>query len=107
MPFGQLVIGPAGSGKTTFCHGMQQFLTLLGRKAVVVNLDPANGSLPYDCAVDLADLVSLDQVMQNLGLGPNGGKFSFSAFASWTALLACAVLCLGSSFQEKELLPKY
>lgn len=79
MPFGQLVIGPAGSGKTTFCHGMQQFLTLLGRKAVVVNLDPANGSLPYDCAVDLADLVALDQVMQNLGLGPNGGKLLLKA----------------------------
>ena len=73
MPFGQLVIGPPGSGKTTYCNGMQQFLSLLGRKAVVVNLDPANDRLPYECAVDLADLVSLEEVMSTMHLGPNGG----------------------------------
>lgn len=73
MPFGQLVIGPAGSGKTTYCNGMQQYLTLLGRKTVVVNLDPANDALPYDCAVDISELVTLAEVQQNLGLGPNGG----------------------------------
>ena len=73
MPFGQLVIGPAGSGKTTYCNGMQQYLTLLGRKTVVVNLDPANDALPYDCAVDISELVSLAEVQENLGLGPNGG----------------------------------
>ena len=31
--FAQLVVGPPGAGKTTFCHGMQQFLTALGRYA--------------------------------------------------------------------------
>eukprot|EP00775_Hariotina_reticulata_P006624 gene6624-6852_t len=30
MPFGQLVIGPPGSGKTTYCHGLHQYLTALG-----------------------------------------------------------------------------
>ena len=30
--FGQLVIGPPGSGKTTYCNGMQQYLLSLGRK---------------------------------------------------------------------------
>lgn len=73
MPFGQLVIGPAGSGKTTYCNGMQQYLTLTGRKTVVINLDPANESLPYDCDVDISELVSLAEVQENLKLGPNGG----------------------------------
>lgn len=73
MPFGQLVIGPAGSGKTTYCNGMQQYLSLTGRKTVVVNLDPANDALPYDCAVDVSELVSLAEVQDNLKLGPNGG----------------------------------
>lgn len=73
MPFGQLVIGPAGSGKTTYCNGMQQYLSLTGRKTVVVNLDPANDALPYDCAVDISELVSLAEVQDNLKLGPNGG----------------------------------
>ncbi len=36
------VLGPPGSGKTTFCNGMSQFLGAVGRKASVVNLDPAN-----------------------------------------------------------------
>lgn len=73
MPFGQLVIGPPGSGKTTFCNGMQQFLQLLGRKVAVVNLDPANDRLPYECAVDVRDLISLEEVQEQEQLGPNGG----------------------------------
>jgi hypothetical protein len=32
MPFGQLVIGPPGSGKTTYCNGVSQYLRALGRK---------------------------------------------------------------------------
>ena len=73
MSFGQLVIGPAGCGKTTYCNGMQQYLRLIGRTVSVINLDPANDSLPYDCAVDISDLVSLEQVMSQFDLGPNGG----------------------------------
>ncbi|XP_018612581.2 GPN-loop GTPase 2 [Scleropages formosus] len=71
--FGQVVIGPPGSGKTTYCQAMQEFLEKLGRKVVVVNLDPANEGLPCACAVDVAELVTLDDVMEGLKLGPNGG----------------------------------
>lgn len=71
--FGQVVIGPPGSGKTTYCKGMQEFLRYLGRKVVVVNMDPANEGLPYPCAVDISELVTLDDVMDSLKLGPNGG----------------------------------
>lgn len=73
LGFGQVVIGPPGSGKTTYCQGMQEFLSHLGRKVVVVNLDPANEGLPYSCAVDISELVTLDDVMDGLKLGPNGG----------------------------------
>lgn len=52
---------------------MQEFLTHLGRKVVVVNMDPANEGLPYSCAVDISELVTLDDVMDGLKLGPNGG----------------------------------
>lgn len=71
--FAQLVVGPPGAGKTTFCHGMQQFLTALGRKVSIVNVDPANDHVPYDCAVDTRDLVDLNEVMERYQLGPNGG----------------------------------
>ncbi|CAI0464556.1 unnamed protein product [Linum tenue] len=73
MVFGQVVIGPPGSGKTTYCNGMSQFLRLIGRKVAVINLDPANDSLPYDCAVNIEDLIKLSDVMAEHSLGPNGG----------------------------------
>ncbi|XP_074574272.1 GPN-loop GTPase QQT1 [Curcuma longa] len=73
MGFGQVVIGPPGSGKTTYCNGMSQFLKLIGRKVAVVNLDPANDSLPYECAVNIEDLIKLSDVMSEHSLGPNGG----------------------------------
>ncbi|KAL7518351.1 hypothetical protein ACHAWX_003193 [Stephanocyclus meneghinianus] len=125
--YGQIVIGAPGSGKTTYCNGMQQYLRLLGRDCWVVNLDPANEvpcttlndnvdhdendgdshdnakvkrldkasteqveqqqeqqqeeqeetnnpQLPYETILDVTqDIISLDSVMSNLHLGPNGG----------------------------------
>ena len=60
--FGQVVIGPPGSGKTTYCSGMLQFLTGIGRKVAVVNMDPANDTLPYEYKVDISDLITLKEV---------------------------------------------
>ena len=73
MPFGQLIIGSPGAGKTTYCDGLHQFLTALKRPISIVNLDPANGKrLPYPCAINIADLITVKDVMEELGLGPNG-----------------------------------
>ena len=71
--FGQIVIGPPGSGKTTYCHGVQQFMKAIGRDCCVINLDPANEYIPYDCEIDVSELVTVEDVMKNLSLGPNGG----------------------------------
>ncbi|XP_029929281.1 LOW QUALITY PROTEIN: GPN-loop GTPase 2 [Myripristis murdjan] len=74
LRFGQVVIGPPGSGKTTYCQAMHEFLSHLGAaRWSVVNMDPANEGLPYPCAVDISELVHLDDVMEGLKLGPNGG----------------------------------
>ncbi|RUS80609.1 hypothetical protein EGW08_011619 [Elysia chlorotica] len=73
MPYGQIVVGPPGSGKTTYCAGMAQLLTTLGRDVAVINMDPANDILPYTCDVDISDLISVEDVMSHLHLGPNGG----------------------------------
>ena len=43
------------------------------RKTAVVNLDPANDHIPYPCAIDISDLITLEDSMETLGLGPNGG----------------------------------
>lgn len=73
MPFAQLVIGPPGSGKSTYCDGMHQMLNALNRKTHVVNLDPANDHTSYESALDVRDLVQLDEIMEAEELGPNGG----------------------------------
>ena len=54
--WGQLVIGPPGSGKSTYCAAMRASLAASGRKVVIVNLDPANEQC--ECDVDIRDLVS-------------------------------------------------
>ena len=72
MVFGQVLIGPPGSGKTTYCAGMRQYLQSLGRKVAVVNLDPANDKLPYPVAIDIMDIVVLDSAARMHALGPNG-----------------------------------
>lgn len=73
MPFAQLVIGPPGSGKSTYCDGMLQFMTAIERKCSVVNLDPANDQTTYPCALDVRDLVTIEEAMEQEELGPNGG----------------------------------
>lgn len=52
---------------------MQQFLNALGRTTSIVNLDPANDHTSYKPALDIRDLVSLDEIMESEDLGPNGG----------------------------------
>ena len=71
--YGQIVIGPPGSGKSTYCHGMYQFMSAIGRKLCIINLDPANDRLPYPCELDIRDYISLEEIMEELDLGPNGG----------------------------------
>jgi GPN-loop GTPase len=72
MPYGQIVVGPPGAGKSTYCAGLQQFFTATGRKAVVFNMDPANDALPYTAAVSIRDLVKSEDVALEHKLGPNG-----------------------------------
>lgn len=72
-PFGQIVIGPPGAGKSTFCNGMNQFLNAIGRHSYIINLDPANDRLPYDVRIDVRDFITLEEIMEQHVLGPNGG----------------------------------
>lgn len=71
LGFGQAVIGPPGSGKTTYVRAMHALLTSMGRPVSIINLDPAGEDEP-GAAVSLRDLLALSEVMSELHLGPNG-----------------------------------
>jgi GPN-loop GTPase len=43
------------------------------RSCFYVNLDPAASDFSYEPDLDIKDLISLDDVMEELSLGPNGG----------------------------------
>lgn len=72
--FGVLVTGPAGAGKTTFCAALITHLQHTRRSAFYVNLDPAATTFAYTPDLDIRDLISLEDVMEEpMSLGPNGG----------------------------------
>ncbi|ODQ63176.1 GPN-loop GTPase 3 [Nadsonia fulvescens var. elongata DSM 6958] len=70
---GILVMGPAGAGKSTFCNSLISYIQSVGRQAHIVNLDPAAEPSEYEFTVDIRDLISLEDVMEEMSLGPNGG----------------------------------
>lgn len=66
-------MGPAGAGKTTFCSALISHLRANRRSAIYINLDPAATSFVYEPDIDIKELISLEDVMEEMGLGPNGG----------------------------------
>eukprot|EP00095_Tigriopus_kingsejongensis_P004475 maker-scaffold168_size293125-snap-gene-1.74 protein:Tk04475 transcript:maker-scaffold168_size293125-snap-gene-1.74-mRNA-1 annotation:"hypothetical protein KGM_08614" len=76
MPrYGQVVLGPAGSGKSHYCSRLVESVNVRGRSMHVVNLDPAAEHFDYAPLADIRDLIQLDDVMEDgeLKFGPNGG----------------------------------
>ncbi|OTA58426.1 hypothetical protein K449DRAFT_436797 [Hypoxylon sp. EC38] len=71
--FGVMVMGPAGAGKSTFCASLITHLQLNRRSCFYVNLDPAAESFEHTPDLDIKELISLEDVMEEMGLGPNGG----------------------------------
>ncbi|KAL1595022.1 hypothetical protein SLS60_009707 [Paraconiothyrium brasiliense] len=71
--YGTLVMGPAGAGKSTFCASLIQHLQNNKRPCFYVNLDPAAEDFAFEPDLDIKDLISLEDVMDEMSLGPNGG----------------------------------
>ncbi|CAI9762564.1 unnamed protein product [Fraxinus pennsylvanica] len=68
-----IVVGMAGSGKTTFLHRLVSHTMASNIQGYVINLDPAVLSLPYGANIDIRDTVRYKEVMKQFNLGPNGG----------------------------------
>jgi len=69
-----IVLGTAGSGKTTFTQRYSSWLRekFAPMRSCEVNLDPGVIDLPYTPAYDIRDLVFVSELMRREGLGPNG-----------------------------------
>lgn len=78
--YGQLVIGPPGSGKTTYCGEALKFYRELGRHVCVVNLDPANENMAYEPVINVMELITVEDCMEHLQLGPNGALMHCAEF---------------------------
>lgn len=101
--YGQLIMGPAGAGKSTYCNALQQHCENAGRTVHIANLDPAaevfnytasigsNSFINFICiflfytilvsirncfisiyCLDIRELITVDDVMEEFGFGPNG-----------------------------------
>ncbi|KAL1201781.1 GPN-loop GTPase QQT2 [Cardamine amara subsp. amara] len=78
-----IVVGMAGSGKTSFLHRLVCHTFDSNSRGYVVNLDPAVMSLPFAANIDIRDTVNYKEVMKQYSLGPNGGILtSLNLFAT-------------------------
>ena len=91
MPlYGAVVVGPPGAGKSTFCAGLCRYLSLAERPCALINLDPAcEGEGLTKFAIDVRDFVSVDAVMKEQKLGPNGA-LRYCLEQLWRAAVAQA-----------------
>lgn len=68
-----IVLGMAGSGKTTFVKKLSEYLTSKQSSPYIVNLDPAVHEMPYKPNIDIRDSIDYKKIMKSYSLGPNGG----------------------------------
>jgi GPN-loop GTPase len=71
----------------------------IGRECSVVNLDPANDRTNYPCALDIRNLVTLEEIMADDSLGPNGGVlYAFEELENNMEWLEEGLKVLGDSY---------
>lgn len=71
-PYAVYIVGPPGAGKSTLCHALHQYLNTIPVDHSLYNLDPANEGLNYPCDFDIRSVLTVEQVMREERLGPNG-----------------------------------
>jgi len=70
--------GTAGSGKSTLTSVLKKWYQEREAETIILNLDPGALKLPYEPDVDIRDYVSLQHIMEEYGLGPNGALVAAS-----------------------------
>ncbi|VUZ98069.1 GPN-loop GTPase, putative [Plasmodium vivax] len=73
LPTVIIVIGMAGSGKTTYVGSLYNYLKVEKKKKVyTMNLDPAVKYVQYPVNIDIRDSIKYHEIMKEYKLGPNG-----------------------------------
>ncbi|MEM3577095.1 MAG: ATP/GTP-binding protein [Candidatus Bathyarchaeia archaeon] len=70
--FTVFIIGTAGSGKSMLTASFSEWLRMAKQDVAIVNLDPGALTLPYTPDVDVRDYISIESLMEQYELGPNG-----------------------------------
>lgn len=67
-----IILGMAGSGKSSLCNKLVSHLFGKNTPPYVINCDPACLTVDYLCNIDIRDSIHYKNVMEKYGLGPNG-----------------------------------
>lgn len=67
------IVGTAGSGKSELTAAFTRWLELQDEDVLAVNLDPGALVVPYPANIDVRDYIRVELLMEEYGLGPNGG----------------------------------
>ena len=66
------IIGTAGSGKSMLTSSYGNWLRTEKQNVALANFDPGALHLPYTPDLDVRDFISIENIMDEYGLGPNG-----------------------------------
>ena len=66
------LIGTAGSGKSLLTASLTNWLKTQKQEVMTMNLDPGAFILPYTPDIDVRDYITVESLMKQYGLGPNG-----------------------------------
>jgi len=72
MVFIVFIIGTAGSGKSFLTSALVEKMRREKQKVATLNLDPGVMNLPYSPEIDIRDYITVETIMDEYNLGPNG-----------------------------------
>ncbi|MEM2111939.1 MAG: ATP/GTP-binding protein [Candidatus Bathyarchaeia archaeon] len=72
MVFSVFIIGTAGSGKSLLTAEFAEWLRMEKQNVATLNLDPGVIKLPYMPDIDIRDYITVESIMDEHSLGPNG-----------------------------------
>ena len=72
MVYMAFIIGTAGSGKSLLTSALVEKMRQEKQNVATLNLDPGAMSLPYSPDIDVREHITIDVLMEEYDLGPNG-----------------------------------